>query len=82
MTEFQDVKIGEEYLVYYDAYTTKHYSALRSRDLKTWETVKDKLFFPFEDTPERMRHGTVIEVPRALIDRLRQPVPSHAPENR
>ena len=27
------VKIGDEYLVYFDAYTTKHYSALRSRDL-------------------------------------------------
>lgn len=76
------VKIGDDYLVYYDAYTTKHYSALRSRDLKTWEPVKDKLFFPFEGTPERMRHGTVIEVPRAVIDHLRQPVPSHAPENR
>jgi hypothetical protein len=68
------VKIGEEYLVYYDAYATKHYSALRSRDLVTWEPVPPaQLHFPFEGTPERMRHGTVIEVPRALIDRLRQP---------
>jgi beta-xylosidase len=68
------VKVGDEYLVYFDAYTEKHYSAMRSRDLKTWEQVPaGKLFFPFEKTPERMRHGTVLEVPRALIDRLRQP---------
>lgn len=68
------VKIGGEYLVYYDAYATKHYSALRSRDLVTWEQVPaTELHFPFEGTPERMRHGTVLEVPRALIERLRQP---------
>jgi beta-xylosidase len=68
------VKVGDEYLVYFDAYTEKHYSAMRSRDLRTWEQVPaGKLFFPFEKTPERMRHGTVLEVPRALIDRLRRP---------
>jgi hypothetical protein len=68
------LKIGGEYLVYFDAYTKKHYSAMRSRDLETWEQVPaDELHFPFEGTPDRMRHGTVIEVPRALIGRLRQP---------
>lgn len=66
------LKIGDEYLVYFDAYTTKHYRVMRSRDLATWEDVTDQATFPFEGTPERMRHGTVIEVPRALIDRLRQ----------
>ncbi len=68
------VKIGGEYLVYFDAYTQKHYSAMRSRDLVTWHQVPaGELSFPFEETPERMRHGTVLEVPRALIERLRQP---------
>lgn len=67
------VKIGNEFLVYFDAYTTKHYRVMRSRDLNTWEDVTDKASFPNEGTPERMRHGTVIKVPRALIERLRQP---------
>jgi beta-xylosidase len=46
------VKIGDEYLVYYDAYTQKHYSAMRSRDLVNWEPVPAAdLHFPFEGTP-------------------------------
>ncbi|AOS44219.1 Glycosyl hydrolases family 43 [Lacunisphaera limnophila] len=76
------VKIGDEYLVYFDAYTQKHYSAMRSRDLVNWEQIPaGELHFPFEGTPERMRHGTVIEVPRALIERLRSATPPHAPQN-
>lgn len=65
------LRIGDEYLVYFDAYTKKHYGALRSKDLKTWEDVTAQMSFPNEGTPQRMRHGTVIEVPLALIDTLR-----------
>ena len=65
------VKIGDDFVVYYDAYQTKHYGAMRSRDLKTWEDVTARLVMPDEGTPVRMRHGTVIEVPRAIVDRLR-----------
>jgi hypothetical protein len=69
------VKIGDEYLVYFEAYMQHHYCAMRSRDLKTWEDVTSKMQFPFEGTPQRMKHGTVIAVPRALVDRLREPAP-------
>lgn len=65
------IKIGDEYLVYFDAYQNKHYGALRSRDLQTWEDVTDKMSFPDEGTAVRMRHGTVIEVPHALVENLR-----------
>ena len=65
------VKIGDEYLVYFEAYIKKHYCAMRSRDLKTWEDVTARMQFPFEGTPERMKHGTVTAVPRALIEALR-----------
>ena len=64
------LKIGTEYLLYFDAYQTKHYGLMRSRDLKTWENVTDRLQLPDEGTPVRPRHGTVIEVPRAVINRL------------
>lgn len=67
------LKIGDDYLVYFDAYTKRHYGAMRSRDLKSWEDVTARMEFPFENTPVRMRHGTVIEVPRALLQRLRDP---------
>lgn len=65
------IKIGDDYLVYFDAYRNKHYGAMRSRDMQTWEDVSDKMSFPDEDTPLRMRHGTVIAVPQSLIQRLR-----------
>ena len=66
------IKIGDFFYVYFDAYTTKQYGAMRSRDLKNWETVSAGLHFPNEGTPDRMRHGTVIEVPRSLVDSLRR----------
>ena len=65
------IKVGDNYVLYYDAYQTKHYGAMQSRDLKTWEDVTAKLVLPDEGTPVRMRHGTVIEVPRDVADRLR-----------
>lgn len=65
------IKIGDEYLVYFDAYRKNHYGALRSRDLKTWEDVTDKISFPDEGTPLRVRHGTVIAVPAELVAQLR-----------
>lgn len=66
------LKVGEDYVVYYDAYTKKHYGAMRSRDLKTWEDVTAKMHFPDEGTPVRMRHGTVIAVPPDVITNLQK----------
>ncbi|HWA24195.1 MAG TPA: glycoside hydrolase family 43 protein [Lacunisphaera sp.] len=67
------LKIGDEYLVYFEAYMKKHYCAMRSKDLKTWEDVTDRVEFLFPGTPERMKHGSVMPVPRALIEALRSP---------
>ena len=67
------IKVGDDFLVLFDAYTSKHYGALRSRDLKTWEDVTATMHFPNEGTPLRMRHGTAFPVPRALVDALRAP---------
>lgn len=66
------LKIGADYVVYYDAYQKKHYGALRSRDLKAWEDVTSQLVLPDEDTPLRMRHGTIIEAPSELVSSLRK----------
>ncbi len=70
------IKIGDEYLVYFEAYMKKHYCAMRSRDLRTWEDVTDKMQFVGEGTDQRMKHGTVTAVPRALIERLRALAPA------
>jgi len=61
------LQIGDDVVLYYDAYITKHYGAMRSRDLVHWEDVSDKMQFPDEGTKKRMRHGTVIAVPEEVI---------------
>jgi beta-xylosidase len=67
------LQVGADVIVYYDAYTSKHYGALRSRDLVHWEDVTAQMQFPDEGTPRRMRHGTAIAIPPALLDTLRAP---------
>ena len=58
------LKIGDEWIVYYDEYTRKKYGAIRSRDLKKWEPVPSVSF------PAGTRHGTAFAVPGAIAQRL------------
>lgn len=66
------IRIGAEYLVYFDHYAKPHYyGAVRSRDLVTWEDVSKQISFP-----KGHRHGTVIEVTREIVEGLLK----HTPE--
>lgn len=69
------LQVGDEVILYYDAYMTKHYGALRSRDMVHWEDVSERMRFPDEGTPQRMRHGTAFSVPAALLERIRAAKP-------
>ncbi|RJG21268.1 glycoside hydrolase family 43 protein [Massilia cavernae] len=64
------LQAGDEVIVYYDAYTSGHYGALRSRDMLHWEDVSQRTRFP-----QRMRHGTAFAAPASLVDRLRALAP-------
>jgi hypothetical protein len=64
------LQVGDDVIVYYDAYTTKHYGALRSRDLVHWEDVTAQMRFPDEGTASRMRHGTALRVPADVLQGL------------
>ncbi len=57
--------IGDDYVVYFDCYTKGCYGAVRSRNLKDWEDVTSRLTFP-----KGARHGTVLQVPKSVTDRL------------
>lgn len=59
------LKIGDDWILYYDCYTKKHYGAVRSSDLKNWENVTDRL-----TVPKGMRHGTTFEVDNAILEKL------------
>ena len=65
------VQAGADTIIYYDAYMSKHYGALRSRDMVNWEDVTATMHFPDEGTDIRMRHGTAIAIPKSLAASLR-----------
>jgi hypothetical protein len=60
------IQIGPDIIVFHDRYTVKKYGALRSRDLKNWEDISDRIRMP-----PRASHGTVVPVDPALIETLR-----------
>ena len=59
------LKVGEDYVVYYDMYRDHKFGAVRSRDLKSWEDVSAQFHYP-----EGMRHGTAFAVPHAVVEKL------------
>ncbi|HXE79639.1 MAG TPA: glycoside hydrolase family 43 protein [Vicinamibacterales bacterium] len=59
------LKVGDRWIVYYDEYTRARYGAIRSKDLRSWEIITDRIRFP-----EGVRHGTAFEVDPATIARL------------
>lgn len=59
-------KIGGEYRLYCDAFTSKHYSVAKSNDLKNWTDLTPQLAMP-----KGVRHGTVFIAPRAAVGWLK-----------
>ncbi len=59
------VKVGKEWMVFFDKYREKKMGAVRSADLKSWEDVSDKVSFP-----KGVRHGTVIQITSKEFKRL------------
>jgi alpha-galactosidase len=56
------LRIGDDFIVYYDCYRDQRYGAMRSKDLQNWEDVTERLSMP----PEA-RHGSVLAVPGRII---------------
>jgi hypothetical protein len=59
------LKINDEWLVYYDCYTKHHFGAVKSKDLKNWKNMTDKLCFPIH-----ARHGTAFEIDPETLQKL------------
>ncbi|HDY65321.1 MAG TPA: hypothetical protein ENH84_03690, partial [Phycisphaerae bacterium] len=49
------IKIGEDWVVYFDKYRKHRYGAVMSKDLTNWRDISDKVSFP-----GGFRHGTVL----------------------
>jgi hypothetical protein len=61
------IKVGADWLIYFDKYTTHRYGAIRSRDAKSWTEITELIEFP-----KGARHGTAFRAPQAVIDTLRR----------
>jgi hypothetical protein len=57
------IKVGEEWLVYFDKYKINDIGAIRSKDLIYWEDISDELRFP-----KGAQHGFVFRAPAAMLD--------------
>jgi hypothetical protein len=59
------VKVGKDWLIYFDAYGQKIYSAYKTADFKTFKDVTAEV-----SIPEGHKHGTIIKVKRKVIKQL------------
>ncbi|MBV4357648.1 glycoside hydrolase family 43 protein [Pinibacter aurantiacus] len=60
-------KTGNDWLIYFDAYRAKKYSAVRTTDFKTFENVDSLLTIP-----EGHKHGTVFMVTKKTLKNLKK----------
>lgn len=61
------VKTGKDWLIYFDAYGQKTYSAMKTRDFESFTDVTNEV-----SVPEGHKHGTIIKVKRSVITQLKK----------
>jgi hypothetical protein len=61
------VRIGDEWLIYFDAYGRKSYNAVSTKDFKTFTDINDKI-----SIPEGHKHGTIFKAPESILKALRE----------
>jgi hypothetical protein len=59
------IKVGEEWLIYYDAYREKKYGAVKTRDFKTFKDISSKII-----VPEGHKHGTIFKTTENILKAL------------
>jgi hypothetical protein len=61
------IRIGENWIVYFDKYTEHKYGAVTSTDLVNWTDISEKISFP-----KGTRHGTVFTITKDELTALLQ----------
>lgn len=59
------LKVGDDWLIYFDMYRANRYGAVKTRDFKTFTDITDQVSFP-----EGHKHGTVLRIERHELERL------------
>ncbi|OCX51686.1 beta-galactosidase [Mucilaginibacter sp. PPCGB 2223] len=60
------LKIGNQWIVYFDKYTQHKYGAIISTDLKNWTDISDQI-----SLPKGIRHGSVFKITREELAALK-----------
>ncbi len=68
------LKVGDQYILYYDKYRERKYGAMRSVDLKKWDDISAQL-----SLPPGTRHGTAFKVDREVLAKLLRAGPEVGP---
>ncbi|MDX2048752.1 MAG: glycosyl hydrolase, partial [Chitinophagaceae bacterium] len=61
------IKIGDQWIVYFDKYTEHKYGAVVSKDLVSWTDISDKI-----QMPNGIRHGTVFTITKDELAALQK----------
>jgi len=61
------LQVGDFVYVYFDKYTEHKYGAVRSKNMKDWEDVSEKVNFP-----DGVRHGTAFKVSNEIFKNIIQ----------
>jgi hypothetical protein len=59
------IKVKQDWLIYFDAYGQKIYSAVKTPDFKSFKDVTSEV-----SIPEGHKHGTIIKVKKSVIKKL------------
>ena len=71
------IKVGDEWLIYYDVYRQVRYGAVSTKDFKTFTPIDDKI-----SIPRGYKHGTMIAITRKQLKALQDAAavqPPHVP---
>lgn len=59
------VKVGDEWLIYFDSYQKKTYEAVSTKDFKTFTNINNKI-----SIPEGHKHGTIFMADEKIVNDL------------
>ncbi|MGC3959210.1 MAG: alpha-L-fucosidase [Verrucomicrobiota bacterium] len=59
------LKVGEDWLIYYESYNAKHYTSMKTRDFKTFTDITSEMTFPLG-----LKHGTAFIATKKDLDYL------------
>ena len=59
------VKIGKNWLIYFDSYREKTYNAVKTIDFKKFTDISNQI-----SIPEGHKHGSILKVEESIVNKL------------